>query len=121
MKLHLDNIPGYRIKAYHMGSVKINDQTYTHNMIVMPEQIMAWQVETFQDLTSEDFQILLACQPELVLLGTGQRQQFPSNALFAQLINAGIGVEVMDTQAACRTYNIVAAEGRQVAAALLLR
>lgn len=121
MKLHLDNIPGYRIKAYNAGSIKINDETYTRNIIVMPEQLTEWQAETFERLTPEDFQSVLACQPELVLLGTGQRQQFPSNALLAQLINAGIGVEVMDTQAACRTYNILASEGRQVAAALLLR
>lgn len=120
MKLHLDNTAGYLIKAYNVGSVQVNDETYTHNLIVMPELLTPWQASSFETLTAADFEVITECKPELVLLGTGEKQQFPDYSLMVSLIKAGIGVEVMNTQAACRTYNIVASEGRQVAAALLL-
>ena len=75
---------------------------------------------TFADLTPAHFDRLGANQPELVIFGSGQRLRFPSPGLLRGLIERGIGVETMDTMAACRTYNILAGEGRKVVAALLL-
>ncbi len=86
----------------------------------MPEYLNDWDVENFEALKTTHFQQLCKLRPEVVLLGTGQKIRFPTSELLAPLINIGIGVEVMDTAAACRTYTILMAEGRQVVAALLL-
>ena len=85
----------------------------------MPDRTEDWPVTRFADLRAEDFAFLRDLQAEIVLLGTGPRQRFPHPRLTAALANAGVGLEVMDVQAACRTYNILVAEERKVAAALL--
>ena len=86
----------------------------------MPEgEIVAWSAQRFEAMTAADFEALLARAPELVLLGTGQKQRFPHPRLTAPLTAAGIGVDVMGTHAACRTYNILMTEGRRVLAVLL--
>jgi uncharacterized protein len=87
----------------------------------MPESINDWNVERFDALNVTHFEKLCALRPEVVLLGTGQKNRFPSPDLLVPLINEGIGVEVMDMQAACRTYMILMVEGRKVAAALLFQ
>ena len=87
---------------------------------MLPESIIPdWSTATAATLTSADMQILLELGTEIVLLGTGNRLLFPPGALMRPFAPAGIGLEIMDLQAACRTYNILAAEGRKVAAALL--
>ena len=87
----------------------------------MPDRIMAdWNVQSFESLASQDIEALAALKPELVLIGTGDRLRFPDPRLLASLASARIGAEVMDTRAACRTYNILAEEGRNVAAALII-
>ncbi len=111
----------FAIRAYEKGQLIINEQAYRRNLIITPEQLIPdWRPQSVADLTAEDFDELLALRPGLILLGTGERQVFPSAALYAGLINAGIGVEVMNTPAACRTYNILMSEGRSVAAALMM-
>ena len=90
------------------------------SVIVLPERIEPWTVADFADLTEEHFAAIAALGPEVVLLGTGTRLRFPHPRLTAPLARARIGLEVMDLQAACRTFNILAAEGRSVVAALLL-
>jgi uncharacterized protein len=122
MKLHLTQAEGQNlITGYGEGWVEINRQRYEHSLIVLPESIIEdWQVHDFEDLTIEHFQKLVALKPEVVLLGTGIKHKFIHPRLTAPLTALGISVECMDTAAACRTYNILMGEGRQVAAKLIV-
>jgi len=97
----------------------VNGVRHEASVIVLPERIEPWTVADFASLTEAHFAALAALAPEVVLLGTGNRLRFPHPRLTAALARARIGLEVMDVQAACRTFNILAAEERQVAAALL--
>jgi len=120
VKLHA-SVPGNAnvINAYGEGYVMVNGARHDSSVIVMAEEVRAWGAKGFDSLEESDFSPLLALGVEIVLLGTGPRQRFPHPRLTAALTRAGIGVEVMDVQAACRTYNILVAEERKVAAALL--
>lgn len=121
MKLHLDRGGvQYLFTGYDSEHVAVNGIAYRQSLVVLPEELITPWAEAWSTLRSEDFDVLTLRAPEIVLLGTGRRQRFPSPGMYKGLIKARIGVEVMDTQAACRTYNILAAEGRRVAAALLL-
>ena len=122
MKLHLTQAEGQNlITGYGEGWVEINRKRYEHSLIVLPESIIEdWQVHDFEDLTIEHFQKLVALKPEVVLLGTGIKHQFIHPRLTVPLTALGISVECMDTAAACRTYNILMGEGRQVAAKLIV-
>ncbi len=122
LKLHLSNSTEKNLfTGYGSGYVIVNQKRYDNNLITMPDHIIEnWQVQTFEQLSEEHLELLLPFQPEIVLLGTGATLQFPSPLVTKKLITDKIGVEVMDTNAACRTYNILMAEGRNVAAALLL-
>jgi uncharacterized protein len=109
----------HRFTAYGEGYVMVNGARHAASVIVLPERIEPWAAANFDALTEAHFAALAALAPEVVLLGTGSRLRFPSPRLTAALTRAGIGLEVMDVQAACRTYNILADEERHVAAALL--
>lgn len=111
----------YHIDRYDANSVVINEKSYSHSLLVMSDYLSDWQVESFDALTVAHFERLRALQPEVVLLGTGHKLRFPTAELLAPLINVQIGVEVMDRQAACRTYNLLAGDGRRVVAALLFQ
>ncbi len=122
MKLHLSG-PSTRntVTGYGPGYVAINGQRHERSLIVLPERlVLDWPAASFEALAAEHLAAVAALDPEIVLLGTGARLCFPRPELTRPLAQAGIGLEVMDTQAACRTYNILAAESRRVAAALLL-
>lgn len=121
MKLHTPNTAGLNlITAYGADYVTVNQETHSKNLIVLPVSIVAeWTAATIANLAETDMQVLLGLGTEIVLLGTGQRLRFPAAELLQPFAPAGIGLDVMDLQAACRTYNILAAEGRKVAAALL--
>jgi len=122
MKLHLDN-PGSRnlVTGYGAGYVAINHRHYETGLVLLPDRIVEpWGAAGFEALAEDDFEALRALAPEILLLGTGARQRFPAPALLRPLIEARIGCEVMDLPAACRTFNILMAEGRHVAAALIL-
>jgi uncharacterized protein len=122
LKLHADTPTALNsVTAYGPGFVEINKVHHTTNLIVTPEQVEPWPVADFDSLAIGDFERLLALRSEVVLLGTGVRQRFPHPRLLRPLTDARVGLEVMDTQAACRTYNILMAEGRKVAAALLVK
>lgn len=109
------------IRAYAEGLVTINDHYIRQSVIVTPERLITdWPPQQFDELASSHFQALVELNPEIVLLGTGKHQQFPSPRLTQPLLSRGVGLEIMDTGAACRTYNIIMAEGRRVAAALLM-
>ena len=120
MKLHA-TLPGgvNAITGYGEGYVMVNGERLDSNVVVLPDRIEPWAVKTFDELSTEDFAFLRDLKAEIVLLGTGVRQRFPHPRYTAELAKAGIGLEVMDLQAACRTYNILVAEQRKVAAALL--
>ena len=122
MKFHLSQADGNFFTAYGPGYVEINRIRHETNLIVLPDRIVApWAPDGFPALAREQFDELLQMKPEVVLLGTGAAIRFPHAWLTAGLSAARIGVDVMDTRAACRTFNVLVAEGRQVAAALLLR
>ena len=122
MKLHQAAPGTYNvITAYGEDYVAINGERRTASLIVMPDSVVDWPVSDFASLKADDFKALAGLQAEILLLGTGPSQRFPHPRLTAPLAAAGIGVEVMDVKAACRTYNILVAEARKVAAALLFR
>ena len=122
MKLHLagptaDNL----FTGYGAGYVAVNQARYEKSLVVMPDRIIEGSLPTtVADLTSGHFEFLLGLKPEIVLLGTGGALRFPAPELSRCLAAAGIGLEAMSTSAACRTYNILSAEGRRVLAAVLI-
>lgn len=121
MKLHPELNPSLNtVTAYGEGFIEINRRRFEGALILQPEgEVISWQATSFELLEAEHFASLAAHAPDLVVLGTGARQRFPHPRITASLIDAGVGVEVMDTRAACRTYNILMGEGRRVLAALL--
>lgn len=122
MKLTL-NIPTvrYTIQSYGTGHVIINHQCYKHSLVVMPEQLITdWPPRNVEDLTAAHFVEIAQYPLEVLILGTGDRPLFPPRAIFLPLEEQGIGVDIMNLGAACRTYSLLAAEKRQVAVALLL-
>jgi uncharacterized protein len=122
MKLHRESFSGLNtVTGYGSGFVEINKVRHTSPLLLLPEgDIPSWDAPGFEQLSIEHFLPLQSYRPEIILLGSGMRQQFPHPRLIAALAQAGMGLEVMDTPAACRTYNILVAEGRKVAAALIL-
>jgi uncharacterized protein len=108
------------IRAYGGGELRVNENIYRGAVILSASTVIAEpNIHNLEDLIAVDGSRILALEPELVLLGTGSRQIFPAASFGAQFLRAGIGFEVMDTGAACRTFNVLVAEHRQVAALLL--
>ena len=122
MKLQSDPHSGANtITGYGDGYVEINRTPYSHAVLLSSDaEIQEWAVKSFDELRVEDFSQMASLKPELILIGTGQRQRFPKPELLKTLIEAKIVFEVMDSQAACRTYNILVGEGRQVLLALIV-
>ena len=122
MKLHSDDTQQYQtVTGYDASGVEINAQRFDYSLIVMPEvPPRAWEVARFEDLAAEHFERIAADTPDVVVLGTGERQRFVHPRLTASLSAKRIGVECMDSHAACRTYNILMGEGRKVTLALII-
>jgi len=122
MKFHLTRSGGRNLfTGYGDGYVKVNDQRFDRHMIVAPDHaVVEWDAPSFEALTPEHFERLLELKPEIVILGTGERLHFPHPRLTRPLSEASVGFEAMDTRAACRTYNILMDEGRQVVAAIFI-
>ncbi|MEY8878622.1 MAG: Mth938-like domain-containing protein [Leptothrix sp. (in: b-proteobacteria)] len=126
MKFQPERLEGVNaIAAYTPSSVTVSSgaqATVWSSSVVVPFQgdIVAWPCARFDDLAEGHFEALLALQPELVVIGCGAQHRFVSPRLMRALIQQGIGVECMDTPAACRTYNILVSEHRRVVAALLI-
>ena len=122
MKFQPDRAEGVNvIHAYTRTSVSVNGQEHTRSVLVPPTgELLDWPVSSLDALTEADFQPIVDARPEVLILGTGPTLRFIKPALMRQLMAARIGVETMDTAAACRTYNILAQEGRDVVVALLL-
>ena len=121
MKLHLDqNAQYHTIARYDARHVMIGPDRHEQNLIVMPQQLVPdWHHGSFESLDEAAFERLAGLGCEIIILGTGMRQRFPQPKLMKALFNARIGLEVMDLGSACRTYNILVAEHRNVAAALI--
>ncbi|EKD55485.1 MAG: hypothetical protein ACD_60C00005G0012 [uncultured bacterium] len=116
-----ENKAHYQIHAYQPGSIQLNDITYKKSMIVTPAKLIeCWPPQYFKELAREHFDMIGELRPAILLIGTGKTLQFPDITLYGRLINEGIGIEIMDTAAACRTYNALTAENRNVAAALII-
>ncbi len=121
MKIHPDVLQVQSIKAYGPGWVQVGDERLTSSVVITSHsERFAWHCTRFEDLSPAHFEQLADLQTELVIFGSGTKLRFPPAGLTRALIERQIGVETMDTPAACRTYNILAAEGRRVAVALLL-
>ncbi len=122
MKLHSSSTQQYQtVTGYFAGGVEINAKPFDYSLLVLPEIApRAWNVARFEDLSREHFEQMLADAPDVVILGTGERQRFVHPKLTAPLIERRIGVECMDTNAACRTYNILMGEGRKAMLALII-
>ena len=109
------------IRAYGAGELRINDDTYRGTVLVSASSVLTLpEIGDVKDLAALDPSRILAQDPELVLLGTGPRQVFPPASFRSQFLSAGIGLEVMDTGAACRTFNVLVAEQRRAVALLML-
>ena len=122
MKFHITQAAGRNLfTGYGEGYVTINHQRFEHAVLVTPENaVREWDAPAFDELTAAHFDPLLALKPEIVIFGTGEKLRFPRPEVTRALTRAAIGFEAMDTKAACRTYNILMAEGRQVVAAILV-
>jgi uncharacterized protein len=121
MKLQPDAIQGPSVTGYGPGWVSVNGERYSASVVISAMgKCSEWGCPHFDDLQSAHFEQLVALEPELILFGSGERTRFPKGQWLESLYSRRIGVETMDTQAACRTYNFLAAEGRRVVAALLL-
>ena len=109
------------IRAHGGGELRVNETIYRGAVILSASTVIAEpNIHKLEDLTAIDVSRVLALEPELVLLGTGTRQIFPASSFGAQFLRAGVGFEVMDTGAACRTFNVLVGEQRRVAALLLV-
>jgi uncharacterized protein len=122
VKFAEDNLDdGYIITAYDASSIQINGKNFSSGMVITQDKLVPdWEVASIEALQPEHIETIAKLKPELVLLGTGTKLVFPEVRVYAMLIQQGIGVEVMDTGAACRTYNILSGEGRRVVAGLIL-
>lgn len=121
MKLEPDNFDVQSIQGYGPGWVGVNGEKITASVIIGSKgQRMAWQCRSFAELTAAHFAQLAETDAELVIFGSGKRLRFPPAAWLQPLMAKRVGLETMDTGAACRTYNILAGEGRNVVVALLL-
>jgi uncharacterized protein len=121
MQLNLERNSGVFIRSFAPGELRVNDRVITAPVILTPDDILAdWSPPPIDALSITDFATALAIRPELILFGTGVRHTFPSTGLVTDIMRTGVGFEAMATPAACRTFNVLAAEGRRVAAALLV-
>jgi uncharacterized protein len=122
VKFQPDHLAGTNVLTRHApGELWVGNVRFAHSLLVpWVGEVQPWAPQGPEDLAAEHFEAVRALQPELVIFGSGPRLKFVSPALMRGLIEAGIGVETMDTAAACRTYNVLVTEGRRAVAALLL-
>lgn len=121
MKFHPDLISLQSIKSYGPGWIQVGNERIESSVVIASNGArFPWNCKQFEDLSYAHFEQLAGLQPELIIFGSGLRLRFPAASLTRALIERQIGVETMDTQAACRTYNVLANEGRSVAVALLM-
>lgn len=122
MKLQLAQLGDTNLFTAHGADhVMVNGERYGQSLVVLADEVRSdWTAGGFEQLAEAHFAYFLEIKPDVVLLGTGAKQRFPHPRLYRALTDAGIGIECMSTPAACRTYNILVAESRKVAAAILI-
>ena len=122
MKLTDETIPGTNlVRAYSDHEIRVGETLLHASCVLRADKLIAdWRPQTVADLTLADLDVLLTLDPEIIVLGTGARQRFPAHELIAHVLSRGVGFEVMDTGAACRTYNVLVSEDRRAVAALML-
>jgi uncharacterized protein len=121
MKIQPDRAEGRnQITRMEDQAIWVNHQAF-HTSILIPHEapVQVWSAKTVESLTPSDMEALIALRPELIILGTGSILSFPDSALIARIYQAGIGFEAMSTPAACRTFNVLVSEGRQVLGAMM--
>lgn len=112
----------YHIKAYEPGAITVNETTYHQSLIISPSKLITeWPPNSLKELKDDHFKAMLDLRPEIVILGTGIRFTMPPASQLAPLYQNKLGVECMDTGAACRTYTALMSEDRNVVAALLIQ
>jgi len=112
---------GYVITAYSEDGVNINGKAFNQSLIITTTKLDEnWDIESISALQPSHMNQVLAFEPELIIIGTGNKLIFPAVDAYSNIIQRGIGVDFMDTRAACRTYNILMSEGRHVVAGLIL-
>lgn len=113
---------GYVITAYDTGSISINSKPFDRSLIVTRTQLSEnWGINSIEALEKSHIAQIIALKPELIIIGTGSHLIFPAVEVYAATIELGIGIDFMDTHAACRTYNILMSEGRNVVAGLIIQ
>lgn len=122
MKLSAESGSGNVIRSFRTGELRLTEQTFNVHVILSATKIIRdWKPAAFSELSIADFEPAIALDPEIILFGTGEQQRFPDNALMTEIMRQGIAFEVMDTAAACRTFNVLVSEFREVVAALLVQ
>jgi uncharacterized protein len=122
MKLTDETLKGtLLVRSYSPEEVRVGETVLRHSFLISSTQLVAdWKPQRVEDLTVEDIDAIVALEPEIVILGSGNQQKFPETRWLANLLSRGIGCEVMDTGAACRTYNVLVSEDRKVVGALMV-
>ena len=121
MRFSQENIEGNSISAYASGRITVNGEAITRSVIITPERIIHdWLPAVFNEMEGFHLERFGELDPEIILIGTGDTLRFPPPGWTAAYLSRGIGVEIMDTAAACRTYNVLLSEDRRVVAALLI-
>ena len=116
------NSANYKISGYNHDSIGINGLAHTQSLVLSPMELLSdWAPSNYSDLKPEHLDAIYAMKPEIIILGTGLKQIFPPAEILRRLAKEQIGYEVMDTQAACRTFNILMAEDRTVVAGMFLK
>lgn len=117
-----ENLSTYQVRSFQPGKIQINESFFSVSIIVTPDTLIEhWAPQTVQAITAQSLQPILALKPDVLLIGTGTTFSFLSLDVYGDLINHGIGVEIMDSSAAARTFNALSSENRRVAAALIIR
>jgi uncharacterized protein len=122
MRLTDDRTAGaFLVRSYAPGELRVGDAVLRRSCLISAERLIDdWRPQTLAELSDADLEPVFALQPEIVVLGSGERQRFPDTRLLAAILARGVGCEVMDTGAACRTYNVLVSESRRAVAALFL-
>jgi len=121
MRVAQDPISKVTVRHVEQGAITIGDEVINDNVILLRDQILrGWSIENMQSITLADLEDTLAHNPEIILFGTGWENRLPPRELVFALARRGIGLETMDTPAACRTFNILVSEERNVAAVLII-
>lgn len=123
MQIELDQIDPklFIIQSYKIGEINILQQSYQNSLIISPKKLITdWNLETIHNITEHHWQSLLSLKPDIIILGTGEKQHFLSPDLTYFIQQKGIGLEIMTNRSACFTYNALASESRNVALGIIL-